>query len=158
LADFRDKDDSEDDFDDELEPQQRSQVSKRSSSSEAVTNNVRVEVEAQYSAEHSQPFQCQWFFHYTVRITNEGEETVKLISRHWIITNADGHVEEVKGPGVVGEQPVLGPGEAFQYTSGCPLNTSTGIMHGTYQMVTEDGDHFDIEIAPFALQEPYTIH
>jgi ApaG protein len=128
------------------------------STSEAVTNNVRVEVEAQYAAEHSQPFQSHWFFHYTVRITNEGDGTVQLISRHWIITDAVGHTEEVKGPGVVGEQPVLAPGESFQYTSGCPLKTSSGVMRGTYQMVTEDGDHFDVEIAPFALHEPYTIH
>ena len=128
------------------------------STSEAVTNNVRVEVESQYASEQSQPFQSHWFFHYTVRITNEGEETVQLISRHWIIADATGHTEEVKGPGVVGEQPVLAPGESFQYTSGCPLKTSSGLMRGTYQMVTEDGDHFDIEIAPFALHEPYTIH
>ena len=106
--------------------------------------------------EQSQPFQSHWFFHYTVRITNEGEETVQLISRHWIITDAAGHTEEVKGSGVVGEQPVLAPGESFQYTSGCPLKTSTGSMRGTYQMVTEDGDHFDVEIAPFAA--PRAVH
>jgi ApaG protein len=129
------------------------------STSEAVTNSVRVEVESQYAPEHSQPFQNQWFFYYTVRITNESDETVQLLSRHWIITDANGHIEEVRGPGVVGEQPVLAPGESFQYTSGCPLKTSTGIMRGTYQMVvTEGGDRFDIEIAPFALHEPYTVH
>jgi ApaG protein len=128
------------------------------SSSEAVTNNVRVEVESQYAPEHSQPFQSEWFFHYTVRISNEGDETVQLLTRHWIITDATGHTEEVRGDGVVGEQPVLRPGESFQYTSGCPLKTSTGVMRGTYQMVTEDGDHFDVEIAPFALHEPYTVH
>ena len=128
------------------------------STSEAVTNSVRVEVESQYAAEHSQPFQSQWFFHYTVRITNEGDETVQLLSRHWTITDATGHCEEVKGPGVVGEQPVLAPGESFVYTSGCPLKTSNGVMRGTYSMVTEGGDHFDVEIAPFALQEPYTVH
>jgi ApaG protein len=129
------------------------------STSEAVTNSVRVEVESQYAPEHSQPFQNQWFFYYTVRITNESDETVQLLSRHWIITDASGHIEEVRGPGVVGEQPVLAPGESFQYTSGCPLKTSTGIMRGTYQMVvTEGGDRFDIEIAPFALHEPYTVH
>ena len=103
-------------------------------------------------------FSSEWFFHYTVRITNEGDETVQLLSRHWIITDATGHIEEVRGAGVVGEQPVLAPGESFQYTSGCPLKTSTGVMRGTYQMVTEDGDHFDVEIAPFALHEPYTVH
>src|SRR5467141_5230740 len=79
-------------------------------SSDAVTNNVRVEVEAQYAPDRSQPFQNQWFFHYTVRITNEGEETVQLLSRHWVATDATGLVEEVQGPGVVGEQPVLAPG------------------------------------------------
>ena len=129
------------------------------STSEAVTNSVRVEVESQYAAEHSQPFQNQWFFYYTVRITNESDATVQLRSRHWIITDANGHIEEVRGPGVVGEQPVLAPGESFQYTSGCPLKTPAGVMHGTYQMAfTESGDHFDVEIAPFALHEPYTVH
>jgi ApaG protein len=128
------------------------------STSEAVTHNVRVEVESQYAAERSQPFQSEWFFYYTIRITNEGEQTVQLLSRHWIITDATARVEEVKGPGVVGELPVLAPGESFQYTSGCNLKTSAGVMRGTYQMVTEGGDHFDIEIAPFALHEPYTVH
>lgn len=128
------------------------------SSSEAVTNNVRVEVESQYAPERSQPFQNHWFFHYTVRISNEGDETVQLLSRHWIITDGTGKVEEVRGPGVVGEQPVLAPGETFEYTSGCPLPTATGTMRGTYQMVTEDGTHFDVEIAPFTLMEPYTVH
>lgn len=130
----------------------------RASSSEAITNSVRVEVESHFAPEHSQPFQCQWFFHYTVRITNEGDDTVQLLSRHWIVTDERSHTEEFKGPGVVGEQPVLAPGESFQYTSGCPLRTSSGVMHGTYQMVTADGDHFDAEIAPFALHEPYTVH
>jgi ApaG protein len=128
------------------------------SSSEAVTNNVRVEVESQYAPDHSQPFQSHWFFHYTVKITNEGDDTVQLLSRHWFITDATGHTEEVSGTGVVGEQPVLAPGESFVYTSGCPLKTSSGIMRGTYSMVTEGSDHFDVEIAPFALQEPYTVH
>ena len=128
------------------------------SSSEAVTNNVRVEVESQYSPERSQPFQSRWFFHYTVRITNEGDETVQLLSRHWIATDANGRVQEVKGPGVVGEQPVLRPGESFQYTSGWPLKTSAGVLRGTFQMVGEGGTHFDAEIAPFALKEPYTVH
>lgn len=128
------------------------------SSSEAVTNNVRVEVESQYAPDRSQPFESRWFFHYTVRITNERDETVQLLSRHWIITDGNGRVEEVKGSGVVGEQPVLAPGETFEYTSGCPLKTSTGSMRGTYQMVTEEGTHFDVEIAPFHLAEPYTVH
>ena len=130
----------------------------RTSTSEAVTNNLRVEVESQYAPERSQPLQNEWFFHYTVRITNEGDETIQLLSRHWVITDASGETQDVRGPGVVGEQPVLAPGESFQYRSGCPLKTATGVMRGTYQMVTESGDHFDVEIAPFALHEPYTVH
>ena len=127
--------------------------------SEAVTNNVRVEVESQFASDHSQPFQNHWFFHYTVKITNEGDDPVQLLSRHWIITDAAGHVEEVRGPGVVGEQPLLAPGESFNYTSGCQLKTSAGVMRGTYSMVTEGGEQFDVEIAPFALhEEPYTVH
>ncbi|SRR6266540_3173486 len=126
--------------------------------SEAVTNNVRVEVEAKYRADQSQPFQDVWVFQYTVRITNEGHQTVQLLSRHWIIIDASDHTEEVKGSGVVGDQPVLGPGESYEYSSWCPLKTATGIMRGTYQMVTEGGDHFDVEIAPFALKARYTVH
>ncbi len=83
---------------------------------------------------------------------------MQLISRHWIITDADGEVEEVQGPGVVGAQPVLGPDETFQYTSACPLRTAFGTMHGTYQMVTEDGDSFDAEIAAFTLSTPYAVN
>lgn len=110
-----------------------------------------------YSAEHSQP-QNLWFFLYTVKISNESADTVQLISRHWIITNAENQVEEVQGPGVIGKQPVLAPGESFEYTSGCPLTTPFGMMKGTYQMVTADGDNFEVEVASFALTEPYTVH
>jgi ApaG protein len=123
-------------------------------SSEAVTRNIRVHVESQYDPHRSRPSQNQWFFLYTVRISNEGQETVQLISRHWIITDAMGKVEEVRGPGVVGHQPVLAPGEGFEYTSGCPLTLPFGSMHGTYQMVSERNEKFDIEIAPFTLAEP----
>jgi ApaG protein len=123
-------------------------------SSEAVTRNIRVHVDSQYDPRRSRPSQNQWFFLYTVRLTNEGSETVQLISRHWIITDAMGKVEEVRGPGVVGHQPVLAPGESFEYTSGCPLTLPFGSMHGTYQMVNEQNEHFDIEIAPFMLAEP----
>jgi len=126
--------------------------------SEAVTNNIRVEVLSRYSPENSQPLQSAWIFQYTVRITNQGAETVQLISRHWIITDALDHINEVKGPGVVGEQPVLAPGESFKYSSWCPLKTPTGTMHGTYQMARPDGTQFDIEIAPFGLKAPYTVH
>ena len=99
-----------------------------------------------------------WFFLYTIEITNESSDTVQLISRHWTITDADKIVEEVRGLGVIGQQPTLNPGESFEYTSGCPLKTPFGTMHGTYQMVTTEGDRFDATVAPFTLSEPYTIH
>lgn len=104
------------------------------------------------------PQQSRWFFVYTVQISNEGDETVQLVSRHWIITDATGHVEEVRGPGVVGQQPVLEPGESYEYTSGCPLSVPFGSMEGTYEMVTAGGDRFDATVAPFALRGPYTVH
>jgi ApaG protein len=126
--------------------------------SEAVTRGIRVHVTSQYSPERSQPSKSQWFFLYTIEISNEGVETVQLVTRHWIITDGSGHVEEVKGPGVVGQQPVLAPGEAFEYTSGCPLTTPFGMMQGTYQVVNQDGEQFDVEVAPFQLSEPYTVH
>jgi ApaG protein len=126
--------------------------------SEAVTRGIRVRVEARYAPERSQPSQDQWFFLYTVRIANESPITVQLISRHWIITDGAGQIEEVRGLGVVGQQPVLERGEAFEYTSGCPLSTPFGSMHGTYQLVTDTGDRFDTEIAPFTLEAPYTVH
>jgi ApaG protein len=126
--------------------------------SEAVTHDIRVEVLSRYSPENSRTLQNAWVFGYTVRITNQGSETVQLISRHWIITDALDNTEEVRGPGVVGQQPVLAPGESFKYSSWCPLKTPTGMMHGTYQMAREGGSQFDIEIAPFALRAPYTVH
>ena len=126
--------------------------------SDAVTNDIRVEVLSLYSAENSLPLQDTWVFQYTVRITNQGTSTVQLLSRHWTITDALEHVEEVEGPGVVGEQPVLRPGQSFKYSSWCPLKTPMGMMYGTYQMVAEDGTQFDIQIAPFGLKAPYTVN
>jgi ApaG protein len=126
--------------------------------SDAVTNGVRVEVLSRHSPENSRPNQDEWVFQYTVRITNQGTGTVQLLSRHWVITDALEHTEEVQGPGVVGEQPVLGPGESFKYSSWCPLKTPTGTMRGTYRMVHSDGSQFDIEIAPFALRARYPVH
>jgi ApaG protein len=126
--------------------------------SDAVTNSIRVEVLSRHSPENSRPTQGEWVFQYTVRITNQGTETVQLLSRHWIITDAMGDVKEVEGPGVVGQQPLLRPGESFKYSSWCPLKTPMGMMHGTYQMVRTDGSRFDIEIAPFALRAPQTVH
>ena len=126
--------------------------------SEAVTRGIRVAVTSEYSPDRSRPGQQQWFFLYTITIRNESQDTVQLISRHWIITDGGGHVEEVKGPGVIGQQPVLAPGESFTYTSGCPLTTPFGVMEGTYHMVSREGDAFDAKIAPFTLSEPYTVH
>lgn len=126
--------------------------------SEATTRGVRVAVVSEFAPGRSRPQDKQWFFLYTITITNESPETVQLLSRHWVITNGAGEVEEVKGPGVVGEQPILQPQESFTYTSGCPLTTSFGTMEGTYQMVTRSGERFDARVAPFTLSEPYTVH
>jgi len=123
---------------------------------EAFPKNVRVHVESEFAPGRSSPAENKWFFLYTIRITNEGAETVTLMSRHWIITDAMGEVREVRGPGVVGKQPVLEPGESFEYTSGCDLTTPFGTMRGTYQMVTGEREDFDIEIPAFTLTEPYT--
>ena len=140
------------------QPSYRSQPP-RATTSEAITNNVRVEVESQYAPERSQPFQSSWFFHYTVRITNEGEEPVQLLNRHWVITNAHGRVQEVRGPGVVGQQPRLAPGETFEYTSGCPLDTTFGSMRGSYELIAlERQERFDVEIAAFALRQDGVFH
>lgn len=126
--------------------------------SDTVTQGIRVHVVSRYDPSRSNPHHNQWFFLYTITITNEGSVTTQLISRHWIITDANGKVEEVKGPGVVGEQPILSPGQSFEYTSGCPLTTSFGTMHGTYQMITARGERFDATIAPFTLSEPHALH
>lgn len=111
-------------------------------------------MESRYLAEESSPPADHYVFSYTVTIANEGGETVQLRTRHWIITDGRGQIEEVKGPGVVGHQPVLKPGQAFRYTSGCVLKTPRGTMHGTYQMLRDDGSAFDAEIAPFVLAAP----
>lgn len=113
----------------------------------------RVEVEPQYLPEQSAPEQGLYSFAYTITIINSGEVTAQLISRHWIIANAAGETEEVKGLGVVGQQPLLKPGEAFQYTSGCRLRTSSGTMQGSYFCVAEDGTRFDVEIPAFVLDD-----
>jgi ApaG protein len=126
--------------------------------SDAITHDIRVEVMSQHSPENSRPREGEWVFQYTVRVTNQSQDTVQLLSRHWIITDGSGQVEEVRGPGVVGEQPVLAPGESFKYSSWCPLRTPTGTMHGTYRMTRPSGEQFDIEIAPFGLRAKYTVH
>ena len=113
----------------------------------------RIEVEPQFLPEQSAPGQDLYSFAYTITITNTGEVPAQLISRHWIIANAVGELEEVKGLGVVGHQPLLKPGEAFQYTSGCRLRTPSGTMHGSYFFVAEDGERFEVEIPEFALDD-----
>ena len=113
----------------------------------------RVEVEPQYLPEQSAPEQGLFSFAYTITITNSGEVPAQLISRHWIIANAAGEMEEVKGLGVVGHQPLLKPGESFEYTSGCRLRTPSGTMQGSYFCVAEDGARFDVEIPPFVLDD-----
>jgi ApaG protein len=126
--------------------------------SDTTTRGVRVQVHSTYVPERSVPRDAHYFFAYRVRISNESEETVRLVSRHWIITDGDGRTEEVRGPGVVGEQPLLEPGEAFEYTSFCPLPTPIGSMHGAYQMVAADGSAFDAVIAPFSLAVPTALN
>jgi ApaG protein len=126
--------------------------------SHAVTNDVVVEVLSRHSPENSKPGQGEWVFEYTVRITNNGAETIQLISRHWIITDGAEQKKEVRGPGVVSKQPVLAPGGSFQYSSWCRLDTPTGTMRGTYQMLRADGGQFDVEIGEFVLRARYSVH
>lgn len=127
-------------------------------SSQAHTRGILVEVESSFVPERSEPLRQMWFFAYRIRIANQGNHIVQLVSRHWIITDARGEVEEVSGPGVVGEQPILAPGESFEYTSFCPLPTPFGSMRGSYQMVIRDGEAFDVEIAPFELSQPLPVN
>ena len=115
-------------------------------------------VSSTYVPAQSAPKAHRYVFAYTVRIANEGTETAQLKTRHWIITDGNGKVEQVRGPGVVGEQPTLKPGEHFEYTSGCILETPRGSMEGTYQMHLRDGSQFDAAIAPFSLALPYTLN
>jgi ApaG protein len=126
--------------------------------SETVTQGVRIRVETNHHPERSSPAENEWFFSYTIPISNEGARPVQLLTRHWIITDANGNIEEVRGPGVVGHQPVLATGQSFEYTSFCPLKTSFGTMHGTFQMRADRGETFDAEIAPFFLGEAHSIN
>lgn len=124
---------------------------------EAVTRGIRVRVEPQYVEEQSSPDESHFFWSYTVTISNEGDETVQLKSRLWRITNAIGMTQEVRGPGVVGLTPTIAPGESFSYTSGCPLETPSGIMVGSYQMQGSAGHLFDIAIPAFSLDSPFAL-
>ena len=126
--------------------------------STALTNGIMVTVKSEYIPERSSLSSRQFAFAYTVRIENQGGETAQLRSRHWIITDGNGSVQEVRGDGVVGAQPVLRPGENFEYTSWCVLATPSGSMRGTYQMVTDRGQSFDADISPFRLALPATLN
>ncbi len=122
---------------------------------EAVTRGIRVRVEPRYLEEESAPEQNRYVWSYTIDIVNEGSETVQLRTRHWRITDATGRTEEVRGPGVVGETPVLEPGASFRYTSGCPLRTPSGIMVGTYHMTTDSGGRIEVAVPAFSLDSPH---
>jgi ApaG protein len=120
-----------------------------------MTRSIRVSVEPLYLEDQSSPSDDHYVWAYQVKIENEGSETVQLLNRHWRITDAMGRMQEVRGAGVVGEQPTLKPGEAFEYTSGTPLATPSGIMVGTYEMTTPAGERFDVAIPAFSLDSPY---
>jgi len=121
----------------------------------AVTRGISVTVSSRFMPDESSPDEGRFFFAYSVEILNTGTDRVQLRSRYWKIVDANGHIEEVRGAGVVGKQPVLGPGESFSYTSGCPLTTPHGSMQGTYAMVSASGETFDVEIPAFPLESPY---
>lgn len=125
---------------------------------EGTKYHISINVNTTYLADQSDPSADRYVFSYSVSIANTGTVAAQLISRHWIITDAENAVQEVKGLGVVGEQPLLQPGESFEYTSGTALATPVGTMHGTYQMVAEDGNKFDAEIPPFTLSMPRVLH
>ncbi len=130
-----------------------------SSGSTSTTRGIRIDVEPHYLEHRSRPEANLWMHAYTVQIVNEGPFTVQLRTRHWVITNAKGVEQHVRGPGVVGEEPILAPGEHFEYTSGCPLDTPVGTMHGSFQMeIIGAGGGFDAEVAPFTLSEPYALN
>jgi ApaG protein len=126
--------------------------------STAVTDGIRVTVRSAYVPDQSVPLARRFVFSYSIRIENQGKEPAQLRTRHWIITDGSGKVEEVRGPGVVGHQPLLRPGEHFEYTSGCVLETPRGEMRGTYQMHRESGQVFDAVIAPFLLALPHSLN
>ncbi len=124
---------------------------------EATTRDITVRVVPNFMEEESSPLRDYYFWAYTVDIFNGGRDRVQLMSRHWQITDSAGRMQEVRGAGVIGEQPSLDPGESFRYTSGAPLRTPSGIMMGWYTMESEDGESFQIEIPAFSLDSPYTL-
>jgi ApaG protein len=125
---------------------------------ESSQHKIRVDVDTSYLADQSDPKDKRYVFSYTITIRNEGNVPARLLTRHWIITDSNGKVQEVRGDGVVGEQPYLKPGQGFRYSSGAVLETPVGAMQGSYQMVSDDGDHFDAPIAAFRLAMPGLLH
>ena len=123
-----------------------------------MNNSIRVLVETSYLPDQSDPVERRFVFSYTITIRNEGQVPARLLTRHWIITDANGHVKETRGDGVVGEQPYLKPGQGFRYSSGAVIETPVGTMQGSYQMVADDGQQFDAPIAPFRLAIPGVLH
>ena len=124
----------------------------------AEPHSIRVDVETAYLSDQSDPVESRYVFAYTITIRNEGQQSAKLMSRHWLITDANGKTQEVRGDGVVGEQPHLKPGQGFRYSSGAVLETPVGAMQGSYQMLADDGERFDAPIAPFRLAIPGVLH
>jgi len=125
---------------------------------EMQAHDIKVDVETSFLAEQSDPGRSRYVFAYTITIRNEGTAPARLLTRHWIITHANGKVQEVRGDGVVGEQPYLKPGQGFRYSSGATLETPVGVMQGSYQMIADDGERFDAPIAPFRLAMPGVLH
>ncbi len=130
----------------------------RDTSATKTTYRIAVDVDTSYVEDQSDPRDNRYVFSYTITIRNEGEVPARLLTRHWIITDANGKVQEVRGDGVVGEQPHLKPGQGFRYSSGAILETPVGAMYGSYQMLADDGQRFDAPIAPFTLAIPYSLH
>jgi ApaG protein len=125
---------------------------------ESLSHKIRVDVETSYLDQQSDPGEKRYVFSYTITIRNEGSAPARLVTRHWLITDANGKVQEVRGDGVVGEQPYLKPGQGFRYSSGAVLETPVGVMQGSYQMVADDGHRFDAPISPFRLAIPGVLH
>ena len=125
---------------------------------EQITRHIRIVVQPQFLENQSEPDAGKFVWAYTINLENLSGETVKLLTRHWIITDGLGRNQEVKGDGVIGEQPTLRPGDSFQYTSGCPLTTPSGVMSGSYGMIDERGQKFDVVIPAFSLDSPYDVH
>lgn len=139
-------------------PKPRASQARAARPLDAGEHKIRVEVSASYMDEQSKPDESHYAFSYTITIRNEGQVPARLLGRHWLITDANGKVKEVRGEGVVGEQPYLLPGQGFRYSSGAVLETPVGAMQGSYAMVGDDGSHFDAPIAPFTLAMPGMLH